>query len=204
MQSRHIDKCRPFKRARSPLCLHGSGHSMYSVSYTWCTCSWWPRGSWLPLGTPRCVSPHRSSPRYRPSAPSHHSRRRQDPVTTPRNPDGKGWMRDRPFEATQGICGCLLPRGSTVLHIWWWRRARWGRSSPPGCWCWSAGNRSCSRAPPSSLPALLPWQPAAFSAGCSTEACRRRGRGLASDTSDCKKKAGLAKRRHFLSANCQL
>lgn len=104
---------------------------------------------------------------------------------TPGKRDGKGWWticRTSVLAVERQGGDGLLPRGSTVLHRWWCRWARWGHSSPPGCWCSSGGSRSCSRAPPSPVPALLPWQPAAFSAGCSTDAHHKRGWG--SDTSE--------------------
>lgn len=76
------------------------------------------------------------------------------------------------------------PRGSTVLHIWWCRWSRCCHSSPRGCWCWWDDSPSCIPAPPPPVPALLPWQPAASSAGCNTDACHKRGSGLASGTSN--------------------
>lgn len=187
LQNRH--KCRHFKRAGSRARPRWSDCSTCFLSCTPRTCSRSPLGSWPPLDTPRCVSPHRSSRRYRPSAPpSRDSRCRRDPVSHTKKHRWKRvnawWTTCRTSLLAGGRRGgdALLPRGSTVLHRWWCRWTPWGHSSPPGCWCSSGGSRSCSRAPPSPVPALLPWQPAAFSAGCSTDAHHKRGWG--SDTSE--------------------
>lgn len=81
------------------------------------------------------------------------------------------------YKQSRTLVLCLLPHGSTAPHTRWCRPARWDRSPPPGCWRWSGDSRSCSPAQPSPGPALLPWQPAASSAGCSADAWHKRGTG---------------------------
>lgn len=64
-----------------------------------------------------------------------------------------------------------LPHWNTVRHKWWC----WSPSlchSPSRWWGpWSGNTWTCRAAPPPPEPALLPWQPAASSSGCSTDAC---------------------------------
>lgn len=70
-----------FKRTDIWVCLRESGRSTCFLGYMWYTRSFWPQGRWRPLDILECVSPHRTSRRYRSSGqPSHNGWCRSDPV----------------------------------------------------------------------------------------------------------------------------